>query len=60
MRPGSDYTFYTVADARFWLGAVALVNSLRLVGHKEPVVVLDLGTRTSTAASSAFLPSSHR
>jgi hypothetical protein len=36
-------TFFTVADSRYWLGAVALVNSLRLAGHDEPVVVLDAG-----------------
>jgi hypothetical protein len=35
--------FYCVADARYFLGAVALVNSLRLVGHDEPVFVLDSG-----------------
>lgn len=39
--------FFTVADARYWIGAVALVNSLRLVGHTEPVVVLDAGLRRS-------------
>ena len=43
-------TFFTVADARYWLGAVALVNSLRLVGHTEPVVVLDAGLRRSQRA----------
>jgi hypothetical protein len=36
-------TFFTVADSRYWTGAVALVNSLRLVGHEEAVVVLDAG-----------------
>jgi hypothetical protein len=36
-------TFFTVADSRYWTGVVALVNSLRLVGHDEPVVVLDAG-----------------
>jgi hypothetical protein len=36
-------TFFTVAESRYWLGAVALVNSLRLAGHEEPVVVLDAG-----------------
>lgn len=35
--------FYCVADARYFLGAVALVNSLRLVGHDEPIFVLDSG-----------------
>lgn len=35
--------FYTVADARHFLGAVALLNSLRLVGHDDPFFVLDYG-----------------
>ena len=35
--------FYCVADARYFLGAVALVNSLRLHGHAEPVYLLDVG-----------------
>jgi hypothetical protein len=39
----SRCTFFTVADARYWIGAVALLNSLRLVGHEEPIVVLDAG-----------------
>jgi hypothetical protein len=39
----SDAAFYTVADARFFLGAAGLVNSLRLLGHRERIVVLDGG-----------------
>jgi hypothetical protein len=39
--PGA--AFYSVADARYFLGAVGLVNSLRLVGHDEPIFVLDCG-----------------
>src|SRR5947207_5703180 len=35
--------FYTVADSAYFLGAVALVNSLRLAQHGEPVVLLDAG-----------------
>jgi len=35
--------FYTVADERYFLGAVGLVNSLRLVGHGEPIHLLDIG-----------------
>lgn len=35
--------FYTVADRRFFPGLVALLNSLRLVGHHEPVLVVDAG-----------------
>ena len=37
--------FYCVADEPYFLGAVALVNSLRLHGHREPVYVLDRGLR---------------
>ena len=36
-------SFYCMADARYFLGAVALVNSLRLVGHAERIVLLDCG-----------------
>ena len=36
-------SFYCVADAAYFLGAVGLVNSLRLVGHDEPIVLLDCG-----------------
>jgi hypothetical protein len=35
--------FYCVADHRYFLGAVGMVNSLRLLGHEEPVYVLDCG-----------------
>lgn len=35
--------FYTLVDRRFFLGAVALVNSLRRAGHKEQIVVVDAG-----------------
>jgi len=53
-RPGADLppdrveaavsaSFYCIADSRYFLGAVGLVNSLRLVGHTEPIVLLDCG-----------------
>src|SRR5262249_1912508 len=35
--------FYSVCDSGFFLGAVALVNSLRLVGHEEPIFIVDAG-----------------
>ena len=35
--------FYCVADARYFLGAVGMLNSLRLLGHREPAYVLDCG-----------------
>ena len=41
--PIAGVAFDTMSDARFFIGAVALVNSLRLVGHREPVYVLDCG-----------------
>jgi hypothetical protein len=40
-------TFYTVSEAGFFPGTVALLNSLRLTGHRGPLVVLDAGL-TST------------
>ncbi|WP_367319417.1 hypothetical protein [Streptomyces sp. HUAS ZL42] len=38
--------FYTVSDRRYFLGLVGLLNSLRLMGHDEPVVVVDAGLTT--------------
>jgi hypothetical protein len=35
--------FYCVADDDYFLGAVGLVNSLRLVGHDQPIHLLDCG-----------------
>jgi hypothetical protein len=35
--------FYCVCDERYFLGAVGMINSLRLLGHEEPVYVLDCG-----------------
>jgi hypothetical protein len=37
------FRFCTVAGASHYPGLVALVNSLRLQGHREPMTVLDLG-----------------
>jgi hypothetical protein len=39
----SRAAFYCVANSIYFLGVVALVNSLRLVGHREPVYILDCG-----------------
>ena len=39
----SEAAFYCVADERYFLGAVGLVNSLRLQGHSEPIYLLDCG-----------------
>ena len=35
--------FYIAADSRHYVGLVALINSLRLVGHDEPIFVGDCG-----------------
>ena len=35
--------FYCMSSAEYFLGAVGMINSLRLQGHDEPVYVLDLG-----------------
>jgi hypothetical protein len=35
--------FYCVADDRYFIGAVGMLNSLRLAGHTESVYVLDCG-----------------
>jgi hypothetical protein len=42
--------FYTVADRRHFVGAVALLNSLRLVGHTEPVFLVDAGLTDTQCA----------
>lgn len=55
-------TFFTVSDSRFFAGVVVLINSLRLQGHDEPVVVADLGLtagqreRLATVARVVQLP----
>ena len=41
-----EAAFYCVADERYFLGAVGMINSLRVVGHDEPVFVLDCGLST--------------
>jgi hypothetical protein len=35
--------FYCVCSGIYFLGAVGLINSLRLLGHSEPIFVLDRG-----------------
>jgi hypothetical protein len=39
----SSVAFYCVSDEGYFLGAVGLINSLRMVGHTEPIVLLDCG-----------------
>ena len=43
----NDVGFVTMADADHATGVVALVNSLRLLGHDESFTVLDLGLTAS-------------
>jgi hypothetical protein len=40
MRP---VAFYAVSDSTHFIGLVALLNSLRLTGHEEPLLVADCG-----------------
>jgi hypothetical protein len=35
--------FYCISSRIYFLGAVGLVNSLRLIGHTEPIYLLDCG-----------------
>ena len=46
----TDAAFYCVADDRYFLGAVAMINSLRLHGYSEPVYVLDCGLQAGQRA----------
>jgi hypothetical protein len=39
----SAAAFYCVADRRYFVGAVGMINSLRLLGHREPIYLLDCG-----------------
>jgi hypothetical protein len=39
----SGAAFYCVSSPVYFLGAVGMINSLRLAGHDEPVYVLDCG-----------------
>ena len=50
--------FYCVADSRYFPGAVGLVNSLRLVGHREPILVLDTGLTDAQRPCSSRRPRS--
>jgi hypothetical protein len=40
-----EVTFVTVADQKYFLGAVALANSLRLTGNPGRILVIDAGLR---------------
>jgi hypothetical protein len=45
--PAPAATYYTVSTHRFFLGTVALLNSLRLTGNAGELVVLDAGLTAS-------------
>ncbi|MGH2734110.1 MAG: hypothetical protein ACRDKZ_00910 [Actinomycetota bacterium] len=45
-----DITFCTLSDDLYFLGTVALINSLRLTNHTGRVVILDVGLRPSQRA----------
>ena len=42
-KPISQRRIFTMGDAGYFLGIVALINSLRITGNNDPVTVLDLG-----------------
>jgi hypothetical protein len=46
-RPHNELAYYTVADASFFPGAVALLNSLRMAGEVAPLFVVDCGLTDS-------------
>jgi hypothetical protein len=56
--------FYCVVDDRYFLGAVGMLNSLRLVGHTEPAYVLDCGLtdlqRDLLAPHATLIPAAER
>jgi hypothetical protein len=41
----SGAAFYSVVDSRYFLGAVGMLNSLRVVGHREHIYFLDCGLK---------------
>jgi hypothetical protein len=52
--------FYCMSSAAYFLGAVGMINSLRLHGHTEPIHLLDLGLtdeqRELLAAEATIVP----
>ena len=49
---GTEASFYTIADAGFFPGLVALLNSLRLTGNTGELVALDRGLTTAQRSCS--------
>jgi hypothetical protein len=41
--PTTKVTIYSICNDRFFLGLVALINSLRIHGHDDPLVIVDCG-----------------
>src|SRR5262245_8439821 len=41
--PVLECAFYSFCNSEHFVGVVALVNSLRLVGHEEPLFLVDSG-----------------
>jgi hypothetical protein len=58
--------FYTISDSAFFVGTVALLNSLRQTGHRQDLVVLDRGLTARQRevlqphAALVELPAEHR
>ena len=56
----SSTAFYCMSSAAYFLGAVGMINSLRLQGHTEPIYLLDLGLTDSQrellAAEATIVP----
>jgi hypothetical protein len=38
-----DATFFSMGDARYFPGLAAVINSIRVTGHRQPIVVADCG-----------------
>jgi hypothetical protein len=47
---GGRVAFYCMSSDIYFLGAVAMINSLRLLRHDQPVYLLDLGMRPGQRA----------
>jgi hypothetical protein len=43
METQDDVCFYVIGNQAYFLGVVALINSLALTGHSHPIVIGDLG-----------------
>jgi hypothetical protein len=56
----NEAAFYCVADSSYFLGAVGMLNSLRVLGHREPLFILDCGLtgaqRELLAPHAALIP----